>query len=308
MTSYSTTRNLVRVSPPAIRTDGATGGLRLRGLGKPVGGGSGSADDPLISVITVVRNGERHLEQAIRSVLEQDYDNVEYIVVDGDSTDGTLDIVKRYDEGIDFWLSEPDGGLYEAMNKGVRLTTGAIIGILNADDVYSAATLPKVAAAFTDQTIDFVYGSVMRVSPTGRRLSETHPIAPRLFHKAWAQCVFPHPSLFVRRSVYDAIGLFDTDFRVAADRDFMARMIRKGYRGVQLEGCVAIMRSGGLSDKLPSFKETRRVARKHGVHPVRVFASHSSSVAKQLVARTLPKPLVAALLQLTGSRHRWITD
>src|ERR1700742_4639960 len=107
------------------------GGLRLKGIKK-----QSEIDNPLVSVVTVVYNGAKHLEQTINSVLNQSHKNVEYIIIDGGSTDGTLDIIKRYEDKIDYWQSERDGGIYFAMNKGVSLAKGELIGILNADDFY----------------------------------------------------------------------------------------------------------------------------------------------------------------------------
>ena len=120
------------------------GGLRTKGVRK-----QSSPDRPLVSIITVVLNGERFLAECIQSVISQDYDNLEYIIVDGGSRDGTLDIIRHYEDRIDYWLSEPDEGLYDALNKGVKLSNGDIFSALHADDAYYNQTvINRVATEF----------------------------------------------------------------------------------------------------------------------------------------------------------------
>lgn len=312
--AYSTTRRVVALTAgplPAAPT-GSTrgreeGGLRLRGYGKAALAEAPGSEVALVSIITVVRNGERHLEAAIRSVLDQEYDNVEYILVDGASTDGTVGLVRRYEHAIDYWVSEPDAGIYEAMNKGIALATGDVIGILNADDQYGRGILSSVAQALAETRADYTYGSVVRLDAGGREASITYPLpADQFERRCVAQGPFPHPSLFVRRGVYERIGGFDTGFRVAADRDFIARMIRSGHRGVRLQDVVAFMRSGGVSDGLPRWSESRRVARKHGVPLAPAYFAYLTSVAKIGLARALPRLIMKRLLRLKGSRHHWI--
>jgi glycosyltransferase involved in cell wall biosynthesis len=312
--SYSTTRRVILGLPTngpgtkvASRIERLEGGLRLRGYGKLGWRDGGEPIFPLISIVTVVRNGDRHLDQAIRSVLEQEYDNVEYVLVDGASTDGTLAVVRRHGDALDYWLSEPDAGLYDAMNKGIALANGDVIGILNSDDHYEAGTLRAVAKTFVDTGADYAYGSVIRMDEAGRRVNVTHPLPPEEFgRKCVREGPFPHPSLFVRREVYQRIGAFDTDFKIAADRDFIARMIFSGHKGERLPGIVVCMRGGGVSDGLPRWSETRRVARKHGIHVSRAFAFHLVSACKIGLARTLPRPIMKRLLQLIRSRHQWV--
>lgn len=308
----STTRRLVAHGVGATGSGApewggrAEGGLRLAGYGKAGWVQGAPPDRPLLSVVTVVRNGERHLEATIHSVLDQTYDNVEYIVVDGASKDSTLNIVRRYEGVLDYWVSEPDGGIYEAMNKGLALAMGDAIGILNADDRYAPDALECAARALTETHADYTYGSVARIDDAGRITSVTHPLSPERFaERCITQGPFPHPSVFVRRRVYDRIGTFDTGFRIAADRDFIARMILSGHTGAQMRATVAFMHRGGASDRLPIWRESRRVARKHGLPVWRAFLQHLVSTGKIFLTRSLPRPLVGVLLRLKGSRHRW---
>ena len=122
-------------------------------------------NNPLVSIITVVYNGEKHIEQTINSVLNQTYSNIEYIIIDGDSTDNTLNIIKKYEDKIAHFISEKDSGIYNAMNKGLALTKGEIISILNADDYYFENTLQQVVDIFSTSQSDIVYGN-MAVSYT----------------------------------------------------------------------------------------------------------------------------------------------
>ncbi|HKC67578.1 MAG TPA: glycosyltransferase family 2 protein, partial [Bacteroidia bacterium] len=142
------------------------GGIRLKGAEKQSGSGN-----PLVSVITVVYNGAKHLEQTINSVLDQEYKNVEYIIIDGGSADGTIDIIKRYEDKVDYWQSERDGGIYFAMNKGISLAKGELIGILNADDFYLPDTVRKVVDADKFAKADIYYGDMQYVTENAYKLS-----------------------------------------------------------------------------------------------------------------------------------------
>ncbi len=122
---------------------------------------------PKVSIITVVYNGIAHLEQTIQSVLNQTYDNVEYIIIDGGSTDGTVELIKKYEESIAYWVSESDGGIYDAMNKGISNATGEIVGLINADDWYETGTIEKVVETFQNSEVDVVHGSMEIISKMG---------------------------------------------------------------------------------------------------------------------------------------------
>src|SRR5574342_808175 len=131
------------------------GGLRAKGFLR-----KSSAENPLVSVITVVYNGARHLEQTLLSVINQGYGNIEYIVVDGGSVDGTLDIIGKYEDRIDYWVSEPDDGTYDAMNKGIELAHGELIGLLNSDDYYEPDAIGIIAGKYKEKpTPQIVFGN-----------------------------------------------------------------------------------------------------------------------------------------------------
>jgi len=229
---YSTTRLLTKkkagfvkeIPLRAQRRD--EGGLRLRGYYK-----KRVADKPLVSVITATLNSEKYLEETIQSVINQTYDNVEYIICDGCSTDGTLDVIREYDDKIDCWVSEPDGSMYEAINKGIRLSCGDIVAILNSDDKYASPdVMEQMVRNFRQYSdIDGFYGDVIKLYPT-------HTIYRRLFQVDYKEYLLarqgtfvPHPTLFVRRGCIQKIGLYNTHYRYASDYDFILKLL-KNYK------------------------------------------------------------------------------
>lgn len=202
---------------------------------------------PLVSIVTVVYNGQKHLEETILSVINQTYDNVEYIIIDGGSSDGTLDIIRKYEHAIDYWVSEKDKGIYDAMNKGIRLSNGEIIGLINADDYYLETTVESVVEGFKSSKSDVVFGNKLALNEEldiQKVVSVTEPTSL----KDLAVHVV-HPTVFVSKKVYDQ-NLFETMYRIAADYDFLLSIYDKGYKFHKIDHVLAVMRMGGISDKL----------------------------------------------------------
>lgn len=183
---------------------------------------------PLISILTVVYNRRRFVRRAIESVVTQDFDDFEYVVVDGGSTDGTLEIIREFEDRIDDWISEPDAGLYFALNKGISRTTGQYIGIVHADDfLLSNNVLSRVAKEMSQVTAGIFHGNALAVveCPTFSTFrQETSSHAGIL--KSHNHMV--HPASFVKRSVYDQVGCYDTQYRYAADYEFFIRCVIAG--------------------------------------------------------------------------------
>lgn len=167
------------------------GGLRLKGIEK-----QSMVDNPLVSIITVVFNGAKYIEQTINSVINQSYKNIEYIIIDGASTDGTIDIIKQYENKISYWKSEKDKGIYFAMNKGISLANGELIGILNADDFYLPDTIKKIIDADKLFHTDIYYGDIQYVSENGKSISFAKP---DIFKMKEMPAIF-HPTCFVKKS------------------------------------------------------------------------------------------------------------
>jgi glycosyltransferase involved in cell wall biosynthesis len=204
-----------------------------------------------ISIITATWNSYATIENAILSVASQGYRNLEHIIVDGNSSDATLSIVLRYSNLINKLISEPDHGIYDAMNKGIALSTGDVIGILNSDDFYANPhVLNKIARVFDDKSIDTCYGDLIYVDPANvKRVirywrASTHH--PRSFYRGWMP---PHPTFFVRRSVYEKYGRFNVALGTAADYELTLRLLLKhGVSTIYIPEVLVHMRSGGASN------------------------------------------------------------
>lgn len=221
------------------------------------------------SVITVTFNSREYLEEAINSVLSQDFTDLEYIIVDGGSTDGTLEIIRHYaalDRRIR-WISEPDNGIADAFNKGILMAQGEIIGILNSDDTYAAGALQAVAAAFAaEPDCDVVHGDMLRFQgATPLFLLKPSPVDDRIWHDMPVN----HPATFVHRRAYDKVGLFDAQLKVAMDYELILRFYRAGCLFRYLDQVLANMRYGGASDE-------RFLAARREVYAVTVAAGYPS--------------------------------
>ncbi|RPD51616.1 MULTISPECIES: glycosyltransferase family 2 protein [Chitinophagaceae] len=210
-----------------------------------------TAQRPLrITIITVTYNSSHTIADTLESVKAQQYENIEHIVVDGASTDNTIDIVRSY-EHVSKYISEKDMGLYDAMNKGVQLATGDIIGILNSDDVYAHPhVLSHVAEIFTREQTDTLYGDLDFVDPDNLdkvvRSWRSGKFSRSNFHFGWMP---PHPTFFVRREVYEQTGLFNLSLRSAADYELMLRILFKHqYKTSYLKEVLVKMRVGGMSN------------------------------------------------------------
>ena len=203
------------------------------------------------SVITVCLNSAGTIRDTIESVLAQDHPDVEHIVVDGASTDGTMDIVRSYGKRIARVVSEPDRGMYDSANKGLRLATGDVVGMLNADDYYAAAdVLSHMARVFEQKRVDAVHGDLDFIDPddTSRitRRFRSREFAPGDFRKGWHPA---HPTFYVRRQVLLDIGGFDERYRIASDIDLMMRVLEvRGVRSAYIPRVLVKMREGGLSN------------------------------------------------------------
>jgi glycosyltransferase involved in cell wall biosynthesis len=285
---FATTRSLVRRAPPqagsgVVLAGGPTrigeGGLRSRGWFK-----ASSPETPLVSVITVVRNAAAVLEQTIRSVLEQTYHNVEYLVIDGASGDGTLDVLQHYDRAIDYWVSEPDSGISEAFNKGIELSTGELIGLLNAGDRYEPQAIAAVVAARdARQRFAIYHGDLVYCREDGTAMYRTHPD----LSKIWRYMSVFHPTMLVEREVYRRIGLYSPQFRYAMDSELVHRAVRAGVRFVYVPRTIAAMRLGGRSHReyRRAFAEFRDSVILHGGPRLPAYWRYGAAVLKRSLLR-----------------------
>lgn len=212
-----------------------------------------------VSIITVCRNSADTIENTIESVLAQKDAGIEYIIIDGASTDATLEIVRNYPE-IDVVVSEPDRGIADAFNKGIQLARGEIIGLINSDDQLLPNTLAKVVTFFDDQPeTDVVHGDLL-LYQRGRLIKRLKP-AGRWWYP-WRLVLFNHPATFVRRHVYVKHGLFDTTYRIAMDVEIFLRWMSCGVVIRYLPEVLTIMETGGASGQLAitGYREARQAA------------------------------------------------
>jgi glycosyltransferase involved in cell wall biosynthesis len=204
-----------------------------------------------ISVITVCFNAERTIADALTSVGRQRFDRREHLIIDGGSRDRTVAIAKANSTGVVRVISEPDHGIYDAMNKGIKLANNEVIGFLNADDMYyDDMVLSDVARKFCDPRIDAVFGNLDYISQDGTQLLRcwrSRPYKPGAFGRGWLP---PHPTLFIRRSVYLKLGGFDLSYGTAADFDLMNRFFTRGrIRSLHIPRTLVRMRFGGVSNR-----------------------------------------------------------
>jgi len=205
-----------------------------------------------ISIITVVYNNAATIKDAIESVLNQTYNNIEYIVVDGASTDGTVEIVQSYRNKIDKFISEKDKGLYDAMNKGIGLATGDIVGILNSDDFYKSNDILEIVAnEFMSKDIDCLYGDLEYVDANNTekivRYWKSKPFEDGLFQKGWHPA---HPTFFIKRKYYEKYDVFNLDFKISADYEIMLRFLeRYKLKSSYIHKTFVKMRVGGESNR-----------------------------------------------------------
>jgi glycosyltransferase involved in cell wall biosynthesis len=203
-----------------------------------------------VSIVTVVYNNHQTINCAIQSVLSQDYPDIEYIIIDGKSTDGTIEKIQNYKDHITHFVSEPDRGIYDAMNKGLKLATGEIIGILNSDDFYvSNDIISEIVNEFEEKKVDLIFGDIVFVKPENldkiTRYYSSNNFHPNKFAWGWMP---GHPSCFLKRGIYEKYGYFKTDYKIAADYEIMTRFMSKysisyGY----IPKVFVKMRTGGVS-------------------------------------------------------------
>ena len=204
-----------------------------------------------ITIITVVYNGGDFLENCIRSVISQTYSNIEYIIIDGASTDASLSIIEKYNDRISIVVSEPDLGIYDAMNKGIALAGGDVIGTLNSDDFFADDTvIAGVAAAFNDSGVDAAYGDLCYVSRQDPQRIIRNWVSKPYSRKAMAWGWMPaHPTFYVRSDVYRAHGNYDLKYKSAADYELMLRFLYLNKsKSVYLPRVLVMMRTGGVSN------------------------------------------------------------
>ncbi|NJR15031.1 MAG: glycosyltransferase [Calothrix sp. CSU_2_0] len=252
-----------------------------------------------VSIITVVRNNQATIAHAIDSVLSQDYSDIEYIVIDGSSTDATAAIAQSYGKKITHFVSESDLGMYDAMNKGLKLATGDIVGFLNSDDFYEGqSVISQVVEQFQYQQVNLVFGDIVFVHPKNTqkilRYYSSANFHPELFSWGWMPA---HPSCFLKRQVYQEYGNFRTDYQLAADYELLLRLMqihRISYS--YIPRVLVKMRPGGASNRnftcrWISNQEVLKACKEHGI-PTNFFqllARYPAKIIEKIFIPSIPK-------------------
>ena len=236
-----------------------------------------------ISIITICFNSEETIEKTIESVLSQTYENIEYIIIDGGSTDKTLEIVNKYKDKISKIISEKDKGIYDAMNKGISVSTGEVVAILNSDDFYvDEFVIEKVVQFFGKNKGDACYGNLEYVDRKNIakkvRIWQAGDYNIKKLKNGWAP---PHPTFFVRKYLYEKYGVFNLDFNIAADYELMLRFLLQDIRIGYINENLVCMREGGHSAR--SVKQ-----RKKGWQEIRnAWIFNNKKIPKFLILRRL---------------------
>lgn len=229
--------------------------------------------DFLISVITVCRNSAETLDRALRSVDAQDWSRVEHTIIDGASTDGSLEIIERYRAKIAHFVSEPDMGIYDAMNKGIERARGEIICFLNADDYYASnKVLSSVALKMSEKNLDALMGDVVFFNKGNPQRTVRHYRSDRFTPNRLAWGIMPaHPALFLRKHIVERVGRFKTDYRIAGDFEFIARtFFARELRYAYVPEVMVRMQTGGASaaslrSRVLLNQEVLRACRENGI-------------------------------------------
>jgi len=249
-------------------------------------------NNPRISIITVTYNNQSTIEATIKSVLNQTYKNIQYIIIDGQSKDNTLSIIRKYSQQIDIIISEPDEGAYYAINKGILYATGDVIGILHADDFYAdEKVIEKVVKAFNSFNSSVVYGDLLYVDRNDEnkiiRYWQSCQYNSTLLKKGWMP---PHPTLFISKEKINKIGNYNTKYKIAADYDFMIRVLKSvNFDEVfYIPNVLIKMRIGGISNKkikniIRKSYEDFIIIKKHKIGGINTLILKNISKFKQFV-------------------------
>ena len=227
-----------------------------------------------VSLVTSCFNREKTIAFTIESVLNQDYEDIEYIIQDGGSSDGTMEIIQKYRDRISSVLSEPDNGMYQGLNRGIRRTTGDIIGLVHSDDVlYANDTISHIVEEFERTGADLLYADGIFVKQDNHSRPVRNWIGGVYSKKKVQNGWLPlHTTVYVKREVYEKVGLYDENYKIAADSDFLVRCLYKNdLRVTYLHEYVVNMRMGGLSTspkkKKKKWKEDIHMYKSHGINP-----------------------------------------
>jgi glycosyltransferase involved in cell wall biosynthesis len=233
---------------------------------------------PLVSIITVVYNNAQYIKDSIQSVLSQDYARLEYVVIDGGSTDGTLAVIDEYRDKISVFITEPDKGIYDALNKGIRFAKGDVIAILHSDDIfYDESVVSSMMERMSAMSAEFCFSDLIIVDKSGTKVLRyymAHYFKRWMFRIGWLP---PHPTCFMKRSLFDEFGLYSTDYEIAGDFDFLVRIFyARKIKWTYLDRITVKMRYGGASNsgwknKINNFNEISNILHENNIWTLKIF-------------------------------------
>ncbi|HXY53891.1 MAG TPA: glycosyltransferase family 2 protein [Nitrospirota bacterium] len=242
-----------------------------------------------LSIITISYNSVKTLESTIQSVISQNCPGLEYLIVDGGSTDGTVDIIRKYHASghVTRYISEKDAGISDAFNKGIAMSTGDIIGMINSDDHYVPGVLEKVCKLYEENGTNFVlYGNMLRQSE-----DKTVRIRPRPLQRLWiyVDCPYDHPTVFVPKAVYDRIKPYNTNYRYSMDYDFYVRAMKAGIQFRYLNEDIALFSTGGISSQSARecHREVLRIQKENGMFLPLSYLTYAMKMLVNLLKRAL---------------------
>lgn len=262
-----------------------------------------------ISIITVCKNSEKYIEKSIQSVINQTYTNYEYIIIDGKSDDKTCEIINKYSGYITKLISEPDRGLYEAMNKGIKIATGDFIYFLNSDDcLFDREVIKDVAHTLsTDDNCDFLYGNVERIGISGEIFTSKSPRPENLKKEMIISCAIPHQGSFFKANLFAKLGYFDETFRIAADYEWFTKLLLDpSLKLIFSDRTIASYYCGGISGtnlKL-AYREMFDAQNKSGLFD----ADDETRIHKLQELCTEQQDLIGKLQTLAEDRHKYATE
>lgn len=309
--SYSTTQYLVSEKPeikhlskdkfetllslPKTKNNRKEGGLRTQNYYK-----KSNNCKPLVSIFTVVFNGEMYLEETIKSVINQSYDHIEFIIVDGGSTDGTIELIKKYEDQIDYWVSEKDKGIYDAMNKGLILSTGDYIGVLNADDYYHIDAVKESIQKILTTQSDYSVGKVQFINS---KIVAT-PIFPMKDNYIYQEMTYPHISAFIAKEAYKSIGLFNDKYKIAGDFDMSIKIHLSGYKACYVDNIIiGYLQEGGISSSTQTNLEFLNVVIANGKPKLNAYLEYLFQIFKMKIHSFLPNKTRDMIMKLKKSRY-----
>lgn len=220
-----------------------------------------NVEKPLVTIITVVFNNVSTLEQTIKSVINQSYKNIEYIIIDGGSTDGSVDLIKKHESQISYWISEPDNGIYYAMNKGLSIATGNLIGILSSDDWYENTSLEKVVNYYEfNPEVDVIHGLLRFIS-----VNDKPDSVAGHYYSFLNKGMIEHPTCFIKKNLYEKVGYYDVSYKSAADYEWMLRAIKQEAKFLFIPELLTNFRRGGISGSYIGASEELLIKKRFGI-------------------------------------------